>query len=373
MSKKRLLYTTLFLIQSVIVYGQKGYFATDSLISVGVRIVDGGPVQNSKFCRVGVKNQTIKYSPDEVKEYGINMRKIYISKRINVDDENKRVFLERLAKGSINLYSYKYKKGQKLFLERDSGQLLEILKTGNDIGNYKDLLKSFTQDCNKVTESVKLASFNKLSLTKLIDQYNSCIEKPFPFTRYGLALGYTISNLYGSKMSDEVLKKAIFENDISFNYGVFIDVPIFLSYFSIHPEIYYKRNSFLSHFTSYNNVNDIIINATSINIPLLIRYSYPSLKLRPFVNIGSTFSYNYRNENMAYTAIISNNIVEINEIYHYKIYSDKLFGYTIGSGIQYNIDFKRSLFVELRYNSLRGMTFHTYENKNLGILLGINL
>src|SRR6266542_643848 len=117
---KRILYLILFLIQSFIVNGQRGYYVKDSLISVGVMLIDGGAIQNAQQCQIEEKKKTLIYSPDEIKEYGFNGGSVYISRIIKIDNKERKVFLERLNEGSINLYYYKDRKGKKFFLEKDN-------------------------------------------------------------------------------------------------------------------------------------------------------------------------------------------------------------------------------------------------------------
>ena len=369
---KRLLYLILFLIQSLIVYGQRNYYLTDSLKSVGVKIIDGGAIKNSTQCQIVKKGKTLIYSPDEVKEYGFKDGRVYISRIIKINNEEKKVFLQRLSKGNMNLYYYKDKNGGKFFIEKDSGQLIEVFKKGIDNSNYRDFLKPYTQDCNNVSGALKLVTYNKPSLTKFIDQYNSCLHKPFPFIKYGLIIGYGVSKPQNPKISVGVLSNAVFKNDNSFNAGIFADIPILFSYFSLHPEIYFQKNKFSGHSIINNEINYITINTTSINIPLLIRYTYPALKLRPYVNIGGTFTYNISGNNVVYATTISDDIIEIEEIINSNVYSEKQFGYTAGGGIQYSIDNRKSLFLELRYNYLNGLTKETYGNKSFQCIIGIN-
>ncbi len=369
---KRLLYLILFLIQSFIVNGQGGYYVKDSLMYIVGKLIDGGAIQNAQQCQIENRKRTLIYSPEEVNEYGFNGGSVYISRIIKVNNEEKKVFLERLNKGNLNLYYYKDKKGEKFYLEKDSGRLVEVLKKGIDNSNYKDFLKPYTEGCNNVYDALKLVTYNKHALTKFIDQYNSCIQKPFPFFKYGLIIGYGVSKPLNSEISDEALKNADFKNDNTFNIGVFADIPILLSYFSLHPEVYFQKNAFSSHSSFGNTVNDIIINTTSVNIPILIRYTYPCLKVRPYINLGGTFMYNMRNDNAVYKSIITNDIIEIEEKIKSKIYSEKQIGYTLGSGIQYNIDYRKSLFFEVRYNNLYGITDETYGNKSFQCIMGIN-
>ena len=369
---KTFLYLTIFMIQACIVNGQRGYYVKDNIVVAGVKLNDKGAIKNAKHCQIEEKGQTFTYSPDEVEEYSLENGSIYLSRTIKIKNEGKKVFLERLNKGEINLYYYKDKNGKKFFLEKDSGQLVEILKKGNDNRTYKDLLRYYVQDCDKVNDALKLVSYNKLSLSKFAKQYNSCTKEPFPFKRYGLIFGYGVSKPVNSKFSDDLLKNAVFKNDYSFNIGLFMDIPILLSDFSAHSEIYYQKNTFSYHSVVNSNINDIIINATSINIPILIRYTYPSLKLRPYFNLGGSVVYNLRNNNAVYSTAITTDIIEIEKVNDADIYSENQIGYIIGGGIQYNIDYRKSGFFELRFNNLYGIAEQTYGRKSFQCIIGIN-
>jgi hypothetical protein len=354
-------------------FSQSEYFATDSMTSVGIKLIDGGDIDNSRFCQVKQGERVIRYSPREVKEFKFKDGRIYFSRNIKIDNEEKKVFLERLNEGSINLYYYKAKKEKLFLIEKDSGQLIIISQEEINNRTYKDSLNYYTKDCDNVSDALKLIKYNKRSLSKFTKQYNSCVRRPFPFIRYGLIIGYGTTRLTNSKISDAVLKNAVFNTDKSFSLGLFMDVPIILSYFSLHPEIYYQKNAFSSHSVSFNSRYDIIINSTSINVPILLRYTYPLLNYRPFINFGGSFLYNFRNNNAIYTSTINDNVIEIEELKNINIYSEKQFGYSLGGGIQYNLDFRKSIFVELRYNNLYGLTDETYGNNSFLFIIGLNL
>lgn len=369
--QKNIIFLILSLL-SINVLSQNMYFSTDSVTSVGIKLIDGGDIDNSRFCQVKKGEKIIKYSPYEVKEFGFKDGRIYFSRNIIISNEEKRVFLERLNRGNINLYYYKDRNGKKFFIEKDSGQLIKISKKEIDNRTYKDSLQFYTKDCDNITDALKLIKYNKVSLSKFTNQYNSCVHKPFPFIRYGVTIGYGITKPLNSKISDEVLNEAVFNKDNSFNIGLFLDIPILLSYFSLHPEIYYQKNAFTSHTVNDNIINDIIINSTSINIPILLRYTYPFIKYRPYINLGGCFVYNIKNNNAIYTTTITNNIVEIEEVNESNIYSEKQIGYSMGGGIQYNINYRKSLFFELRYYNSYAITNETYGNKSFQCIIGLN-
>jgi hypothetical protein len=164
---KRLFYLMLLLVLPFFIYGQTGYYIKDSTMVVGVKLIDGGEIQNSMQCEVEEKDSTLVFSPDELKEYGFKDGSIYVSRSIVLNNETKAVFLERLSKGATTLYYYKDKNGKKFFLEKAGGPLVEVYKKAEGHRLYKDFLKTYTQDCNQVAEALKLVSYTKYSLSKL--------------------------------------------------------------------------------------------------------------------------------------------------------------------------------------------------------------
>ncbi len=377
---KRLLLLTFFLVHLLSIYGQKGYYVKDGSTFAGIRIIDNGDIQNARQCQVEINEQVIHYSPEEVEEYGFYKRNnqgensvfsengnCYLSKKITVNNVEQKVFLERLCQGKINLYYWNYGKGKKFFLEKDSSQLIEIPRKNTENKTYKELLQFYVQDCENVTDDLEVINYTKAALSRFTNQYNTCTRKPFPFFKYGVFAGYTASKPFSLNSSYVYTKNVNFHLDNSFVFGLFMDIPINLSSFSLRPEIYYQKNGFTGHMENSSFLYDYTMNSTSVNIPLLFRYTYPSLKIRPFINIGGTYVYNIKNENSVYIGP-----ADIHKVNTRNLYSDKQIGYSLGGGIQYNINLKKSLFLELRYNSMLIYKTETFGIKSFQTICGIN-
>jgi hypothetical protein len=372
---KKLFFLLLVLIQTPFASGQTNYYVLKDKIYAGIKIKDGSKIENAKQCQIIKKGILMTYTPSEVSEYGFKDGRIYISKVIKTDNEEKNVFLESINKGNLNLYYYKDRSGSKFFLEKDSGALEEFLRKNNDRTGftYRDQIKNYVQDCDKISDALKLFRYNKPSLKKFIDQYNSCKQEPFPFFRYGFMICDAIDKPLVLRVSDKVLKGTTFKFNNSLNAGLFIDIPILLSNTSFHPEIYFQKNTFISHSVTDNLIYDININTSSVNVPLLIRYTYPSLKYRPFADIGGTYSSKIKNKCTIYTTEITDNIVDIEKSINDNPYSQKRLGFSAGAGIQYNIDYRKSVFLELRFNSLYALTKEALGNKSIQFLISFNL
>lgn len=360
-------------ISTLISYGQRGYYIKDSVRSVGVKVLDGGTVKNAWRCQIRENNTIRTFSPDEVKEYGFQNGATYISHTIRVGTEDKRVFLERLSEGKINLYFYRDGHGRRFFIEKDSGQLVEVHKKNSDNQNFRSFLIPYTEDCKNTADALKVAAFNKLSLTRFAELYNSCSKKPLPFIRLGLITGLQITQLQKSQVNDDLLTTPEYPKDYSFNLGVFADIPIMLTYWSFHPELYFQTSNYSSTFSIKNTEYTTTINATSLNFPFLIRYTLPTKTIRPYANIGGLFLYNIQNDNETDSKTRNSDGSVTQKVSTKIVYSTQQIGYAIGCGVQFSLDYRKAIFIEFRYNQLKSSTQETYSGKSIQGIIGVNL
>jgi hypothetical protein len=354
-------------------FGQSTYFSTGSTTSFGIKLIDDGDVINSKLCQVKKGGKTIQYTPYEVKEFGFKDGRVYISKEIQIADSSKRVFLERLTKGNTTLYYYKGKGIKTFFIQKDSTLFVEIPKQNTKEVDYSKQLLSLTKDCPNVLDASKLVTYNKKSLSKLITRYNQCVLKPFPHFRYGFLIGYEYSKLIPSVEQNENLKYFDYKYDGGFSIGLFLDNPILVSDFSLHTEINFSKHGYSYNHISTSEDLDLIINISSLRVPILIRYTLPKNSFRPYFNTGAIFSYNTKNENALYKAAFSDNIIEISVQNEESIISNNEIGYIVGCGLEYNLDYKKSIFFEIRYSKQFGIQAKTQNiNSLIHISSGIN-
>jgi hypothetical protein len=71
-----------------------------------------------------------------------------------------------------------------------------------------------------------------------------------------------------------------------------------------------------------------------------------------------------RNEGTVYQATISRKVIKINDITEAELVSDNQLGISAGTGFEYRLDIRHSLFLEFRFNKLFGLnhdsSFNTY-------------
>jgi hypothetical protein len=348
----------------------RGYYIADGKILTAGQLLESNNFSNSQILRVKIARDTIEYTPEEVSEYGFSNGRIYVAREITLSGKTRKVFLERLADGNASLYFYKGKDFEQYFWETENSGLIELPRKKQQ---YREILARFETDCEGFANDLKLVSFKKASLTKLTERFSSCDPRPFPFTRFGVVAGGIVSRQIPAGYTTLDLMDAFkYGSSISYSAGLFMDKPLFASNLSIHAEILYSKMSHVYSIRTLNREKDYSAKYTSLTFPLLLRYTLPEVRYRPFVNMGAIFSYNIKTEEIMYEADIEDDIVVINSWSPSFVSTDYL-GISIGSGIQYVLDFRKSLFFELRYNRLFRLTDQAYfDTGELQLITGIN-
>jgi hypothetical protein len=281
------------------------------------------------------------------------------------------VFQERLSKGSINLYFYKSKESKLYFIEKDSTLFINFLKDDSEKRGYKDQLHELMSDCSNVGNAIRFVSYRKNSLSEIADRYNSCVLKPFPHFRYGLLAGYEFAMLVlNTNNSNEYFDVFDYRYDGGFAAGLFIDNPIEVSFFSLHAEFFYSRHGYSYYKKVSGKDIDFVANISSLKLPVLLRYSYPSNIYRPFINAGGILSFDTKNETSLYETTVFDNTIIINNVHNVSL-SRYHAGYSFGAGIERSINPQRSFFIEVRYNKLLENTW-VFNESYINLMTGIN-
>lgn len=374
----------LFLVFSILplcFYGQTAYIFKDSTLVYQDKITDNGEDLNSQYCTVDTGKEEIHYTPDQISEYGLNDGRVYVAKSIYMDYAWKKVFLLRLAKGKLSLYSYKGKSTVTFFWEKDSIHIYELPKYHKDNPemNFRNDLEYLTSDCEIVQKSIYRVRYNSTSLTELINNYNECKQKPFVFFRYGILLGFGLNKLENSAFHTTIASSVNFRYESNILPGLFADYPIHMSDFSIHADLYftksgysYKNNFAVDEFTQKNI--DFVANTTTINIPVLIRYTLPFMEIKPFLNAGLVYAYNFKNSTVIYNSTIFPTYKESSGLEGTSMISKNQVGLSAGGGMEFKLNEKHAVFIELRYNQLNCIpNQYSLSKSEFQLITGLNL
>lgn len=356
----------------ICVNGQNDYLIRDSARNVGVKLIDGGNLKNLHFCRVVKGNDTLEFTPEEVSEYGFKDGRVFVSRQILLNGNLENVFLEKLTEGKLSLYYLKSKNLKQFYIEKNDSSFTQLVKKDEANVKFKTHLVQMTRDCPEVSGASKLVTFKKRSMKELIYRYNHCISKPFPHVKYGVFVGYEYLRLADTKAQYGDLEYFDFTYDGAVSLGAFVELPILVSDFSFRTEL-----SFSSHAYTYSkNVDDADIDfgadLTSLEVPLLFKYSIPINNIRPFFNVGVVGSFFVKNETILNrTSIYNGQLVTVDLKDYWKVFqidnagyvvnykefirplvSDINFGYYLGAGLEIDLNYRKSLLIEFSYQDL---------------------
>jgi hypothetical protein len=334
------------------VYAQKDYVIMDGVRFDDIKLIDPGDWSNTNRCIVRVGDSAIVYTPNEVQEYGFANGRVYYASDVMVKEVMKKIFLRKMVNGNTDLYYYEDQNYKTFFIGPDSGLLKELPRRASDGASYHKQLQLFTSDCIGIDEAAQIVAYRKNYMTEFVERYNRCEISPFPAFHFGIVAGYGFTKLVPPDMPEYF---GAF--DYTFHGGVllglFVDQPVLLSKFSIHAELLYSRLGFSYYYRNANEDNDLIIQTSSVTLPLMCRYILPVKAIKTFVNAGGCFEYNFKNETGVYVASVAEpGVIEINRMNEGPVISDFQAGYNLGFGIEYALIKKHPLLIEVRYSRL---------------------
>lgn len=149
-------------------------------------IETGNVKMNSLVCKFKTDTEAreVLYSPDEIQGYYILQKKVYISKLVPVSEGKlKRLFLEYLVDGVIDLYFYTDRSGNdQFFIEKDgqieklSNETFTFRKDGKfysgNTHRYIGILKYYTYDYPQLSGDIDNMKFNHESFIKITKKYH---------------------------------------------------------------------------------------------------------------------------------------------------------------------------------------------------------
>jgi hypothetical protein len=346
---KKLLYALFLCSLPFSIFAQQDYYIKDTSQIDGVELINNGPYQNQKQCQIKHGKDVISYSPDQIKEYGFQDGNVYTSFTVVGKDSTYRYFFESIVDGKSNMYCLRRKKSEPLLYitVNDSNKIVEIPKTKTEI---KALLKTLPVDSFYPVQIPEL-SYNYYSLKRFITLYNENKTYCFPSSHYGFIIGRTSSEYSGSS-NNSIYYVPNFNRKWNFTIGAFYDLPIYSTAFSLHLELYYKRNNLaLTSEVVQKNGYALILNNASFSVPILIRYTLLKKDNSPFFEGGPVLSKTIFNKNALYSYKTDSNITVIDKPIHSSIFYKMNAGVSLGLGVISHINAKYAIVSELRYTS----------------------
>jgi|WetSurMetagenome_2_1015567.scaffolds.fasta_scaffold00070_21 hypothetical protein len=283
----------LLIILPVVAAGQKGFIATDSVTTAGLRVSDNGKAMNSIECQVKFGPRIKKYTPEEISEYGINRDLRYKSFKVGSGDGAKKYFLLSVIKDP-NIYFLKLAgQNPRFFVASDDKTTITEIPALKD--EYIPFLKNILPDCEYSEKNIKRLKLKINPLKRYFNDARICTGNPFPRVRYSLFGGYSFGTI--TEDMSAVLPGVPEKLNNSFvTFGVAADFPLYPGNMSFHPGIFFKQTGV--SVTTYDTDNrfDLKVNYSNIVVPLLLRYTLYNKTISPYLEAGPLVAQTLKND-----------------------------------------------------------------------------
>ena len=307
----------------------------------------------------------IKYLPSQIKSWGINSSRLFVSQTIVEDEEEKLVFLEYIVKAKVNLLAY-YGVGRdsRFFVQKDNAELRELIftRSTNSAGmvvenkKYIGVLNIVLSDCIEVYGDISSTTLKINSLKKLITKYNNCVSPDdlvFENTsietqniKFSVALAYNIPQYeitnndeenYDSDIPDY---KSTTTNYLSYGIGIAVMIPR-VKGLSVNLEAMFAKTEFkFDGFAGPLGYPDYLrFKNTTIAFPIQVRYAYNISKFKPYVCAGYSIVLYAKHEKDHSDQVI--------------LFETQHHGWNAGLGLEYQLFKPVSIFFGFKYQSVK--------------------
>jgi hypothetical protein len=321
MKKRHFLFLLIIFQFPIIISGQKGYLP-GYIISNKNDTLRGfinlnSNYENSSSCNFieGDDQNPKTYSPDDIKGYRIENSRFYLSKDINIDSTQQRVFLEYLVDGIVNLYYLKDLKGEYYFIEKDTllfplsneESTVTLMVKGaekplvektflRNSNQYRRILTYLFQDSPIASRQIPTIPFTYKSLIKITKDYHNsvCDYNCIDFTKstkQGLFIEPSVG-IINAWMGLRLETSKTFAPDFKPFYAFKLRIKPFKGYsgWDLLVGVNYSSNSFEGIYDAlwddlYPIQYHVYADYSILRIPLGVDYSFTSKKLQPFLSL----------------------------------------------------------------------------------------
>lgn len=349
-----------------------------------------GAVRNSKMTtfKSTLDSNEQTFTPDKLAGYGFDKEnKVYETKVVPATQAQpeQQFFLHALVKGKASLYNYRDDTDRdRFYLSKDDAALVELSeqtytrkdpKTGKTYRvvdqPYLGVLGSAFYDCTELNENrIKNVELRHSSLIKVVQAYNQCMgsgqykQEPRKASFQFLpVLTFSIPSLHMA--GDHSYATGSYSSTgIGLGAGVAMQVsnPAVSEKISLLFELLYAPYQFegtvnRQYNTGRTTNHDILLDLHYLKFPGQLRYTFPKGKVRPFFNVGASYSYAvYTNRQLKTTSTFhSTSYTEESEALPGNDYRPNMFGVLGGVGVMYPIN-NKTLFLETRYEATDGIS-----------------
>ncbi len=354
---------------------KEGYIILNSNDTISGLIQNNGKRENSLKCvfMLSPKGDKTIYSPDDIKGYRFTNGKYYVSKTAG-PNSTKKIFLEFLFEGISDLYYYTDIAGDHYLIDKNDQNLQELKNTIKQVTavreqagvdrayseanpvkyereskEYIGILKNMFIDGPATMSKVESISLSQNSLVRIAEDYHREVCPGDACTNYSkrnTKVEFTFGPIAGVTFSRISFKEGGTGIDLSYlpedesigiSLGAFLNLrdPTFSEKYSLQVEVSYYNAKFSTAISS--------LDLSTLKIPVLIKYTYPSKRIQPSALIG-----------LGYNRILK--FEDYTEDYGYMDFISGLSQYCLTAGIETAFKFndKQGVFLGLRYEYFVG-------------------
>jgi hypothetical protein len=354
---RRIIITFTSLAISLASFSQPGYILEDSSKTTGVTIVFGKETDNWKTCQVRTASGTKSYSPSELSGYGVPGYKTFVTRKVKIDGEICNAFLEQLVLGKTNLYFMRNQEKRLFFIEGGTGELvlLDRRKDALKSENYRNELLRFFNDDPEFRKYAPYYSFNKSSLSQLVNMYNMGQYRPNGLSRGGIVIHAGGETVFSPVNIHPDLVKIKMYNQMNFFAGLFYETAAIGSNISLRPEFLLSHTVYGFNGVAPGTILDVTVKSTSVEIPCIIKFVMPGRHFRPFINGGGMIRIDFNDQRSAYYYQLNDGWARSQYLQNPHT-TQMCYAITGGVGLQYFFNIHRSIDIELRLNGMMGNT-----------------
>jgi len=228
-------------------------------------------------CRFETNNKEILFTPDDIDSYRFYGSKYFIAQPVN----GKKIFLEYLLKGKIDLYYLRDEKGDHYFLEKDNSGIVEIpysegIKHMDGKDYYYEtkkhtlLLNHYMYETPELQKRIALMGKPEhKNLIKLAEDYHNIVCKDYSCITY--------EKQTPIKIDFEVAGGPVaYQDNNSFQAGILMHL-----WMPRTSENIYFRTGILSSILDFDSIQSRVY-----KIPIHLEYNYPKGRFRPIFAYG---------------------------------------------------------------------------------------
>lgn len=345
-------------------------------ILLQVSLIEDHPQKMQYSISIEVGNlKTQKFTPAQVPIYRQG-KTTFLSRTLEVQGKERQVFLRRVLWQPLDTlsilqfindqnhkeYYYQFGSGKKVLpLTAASGSSSQSALTdyllGFPIAQQDKQLREYIRQMKPAPKSYK-----KRQLICLKNNINY-----LPKFRWGILAGMGFSQL-------EMENGYNFNNQWQWYAGAFISIPLRQKGLSFHPELTFLKISAL-RLTSPDFNSDLAYNRTSLQMPLLFRYTVMSIhrKILPYLQFGPELNFHLKGDTKTYNyPTDENGYTQPLEKFQEKNKSFLMAG-TAGLGVELRLQRNHSLFIDARYLKDFTSDIHSFKTSGWFTTISYNL